>query len=106
MLAGKYRETRLAALKPRLLVDAIDGSARALPGAARLIYAAGGTIPDRGYYRLRLEETGAVIGELDEEFVWERKLGDVIALGVQSWRITQIGLSDVTVSPSRSRLVM
>lgn len=100
MLGGKYKETRLPSLKPRVLVDGLAGTVQALSGVARLIYSAGGTIPDRGYYRLRMAETGTVIGELDEEFVFERKIGDVLNLGVQSWRIREIGLSDVTVSPS------
>ncbi len=104
MLAGKYKETRLPSLKPRVLVDALGGSVQALSGAARLIYSAGGTIPDRGYYRLRMAETGTVIGELDEEFVFERKLGDVINLGVQTWRIQEIGMSDVRVSLSGAPL--
>ena len=105
MLAGKYEGTRHPSLKPRLAVDRIDGTAEALPSAVRALYSSGGTIPDRGYYAVRLKDGGAKIGELDEEFVWERKLGDVITLGVQAWRIEDIGHSDVLVSPHGSKAV-
>ena len=65
------------------------------PGAERAVYASGGTIPDRGYFRVRREDSGALLGELDEEFVWERSVGDTFSLGVQSWRIVAITSSDV-----------
>ena len=52
------------------------GGSKPRPGVARLLYMAGGTIADRGYYTLRLEGSLARLGELDEEFVWERSLGD------------------------------
>ena len=44
---------------------------------------------------------GAPIGELDEEFVWERSVGDAFTLGVQSWRIERITHNDVFVTPGR-----
>jgi ATP-dependent Lhr-like helicase len=48
---------------------------------------------------LRLADSKAAIGELDEEFVWERKVGDAFTLGVQSWRIVSIGSEAVEVLP-------
>ena len=63
---------------------------KARPGAARWLYTAGGTIPDRGYFHLRLQGSLARLGELDEEFVWERGIGDRFVLGAQTWRIAQI----------------
>jgi ATP-dependent Lhr-like helicase len=101
MLAGRYEEARIAELKPRLAVDRLTGEARARPGTVRLLAQAGGTIPDRGYFQLRTEETNARLGELDEEFVWERSLGDVFLLGTQSWRIRRITANEVFVSPAR-----
>ncbi len=100
MLAGRYAESRLRDLKPRIAIDRVDGTVRGREGAARLIYLSGGTIPDRGYFALRLAETQAKLGELDEEFVWERSIGDTFALGAQSWRIERITHNDVFVSPS------
>lgn len=101
MLAGRYQEARVAELRPRLALDRLTGSVEALPGAARLLARAGGTIPDRGYFQLRLEESNARLGELDEEFVWERSVGDSFVLGAQAWRIRRITANEVFVSPAR-----
>ena len=75
MLAGRYAGTRVRELKPRISLDLIDNTVRAKSGALMLVYMAGGTIPDRGYFNLRLQPSRAKIGELDEEFVWERRCG-------------------------------
>jgi ATP-dependent helicase Lhr and Lhr-like helicase len=99
MLAGRYADTRLRELKPRLFLDRIDNTVHAREGALRLVYLAGGTIPDRGYYNLRIEESRAKIGELDEEFVWERRVGDTFTLGTQVWRIKKVTHNDVEVVP-------
>jgi ATP-dependent Lhr-like helicase len=40
------------------------------------------------------------IGELDEEFVWERNHGDFFTLGTQTWRIDNINDRSVEVSPA------
>jgi len=100
MLAGRYSSARLRELEARVIVDRIDGTVRGRPGVARLVYASGGTIPERGYFQLRLETSGAKLGELDEEFVWERSIGDTFTLGAQSWRIRRITHNDVLVAPS------
>lgn len=99
MLAGRYGEGRVRELRPRISWDRLEGSVRAVRGALPLVYRSGGTIPDRGAFALRLAGTGARLGELDEEFVWERKVGDTFSLGTQSWRIERIGERDVEVSP-------
>ncbi|MFO7780923.1 MAG: DEAD/DEAH box helicase, partial [Spirochaetia bacterium] len=100
LLAGKYRATRMRELEPRVTVDRITGVATARPGVARLLYHSGGTIPDRGYYELRRAENGTRIGELDEEFVWERRIGEAFVLGNQVWRIARITDRDVLVEPA------
>jgi ATP-dependent Lhr-like helicase len=69
-------------------------------GVRYLIYLAGGTIPDRGYYTLRIQDSKAKIGELDEEFVWERSVGETFTLGNQTWRIQKIDHKDVEVLPA------
>lgn len=106
MLAGRYQETRIPELRPRLAVDAVDGTVRALKGAPLLVSLSGGTIPDRGYYALRIAGSKAKIGELDEEFVWERREGEIFALGSQSWRITDIGAHAVEVVPAERTALM
>ncbi len=100
MLAGRYEASRIRELQSRVLIDADANTIRAKAGALQLVYSSGGTIPDRGYYGMRLKsEQRAKVGELDEEFVWERRVGDRFALGAQSWKITRIDHKDVEVVP-------
>jgi ATP-dependent Lhr-like helicase len=47
---------------------------------------------------------GTKIGELDEEFVFERKVGEVFSLGAQAWKIVDIGGEAVTVAPANAEL--
>ncbi len=103
MLAGRYAGTRLRELKPRVSLDRIDNTVRAKSGALMLVYMAGGTIPDRGYFNLRIRESMTRIGELDEEFVWERHVGETFAFGPQTWRILKITHNDVEAAPVASR---
>ena len=102
MLAGRYADTRLRELKPRVSMDKIDNTVQGKEGVLRLIYLSGGTIPDRGYYDLRIADSKAKIGELDEEFVWERSIGDTFTLGAQVWRIQKVTHNDVEVCRPRS----
>ncbi len=99
MLAGRYADTRIRELRGRIHYDRLEGTVWAKDGTAYLLYTSGGTIPDRGSYVLRHQETKAKLGELDEEFVWERRLGETFALGAQVWRIQRISHSDVEVVP-------
>ncbi len=101
MLAGRYAGSRLRELKPRIAVDKLENTAAARKGALQAVYFSGGAIPDRGYFHLRHKESGAKLGELDEEFVWEAKIGQVFTLGTQNWRIERITHNDVLVGPAR-----
>ena len=106
MLAGRYATTRVRELRPLVSMDRVRGTVAARKGAQRLIYLGGGTIPDRGYFHLRRAESMAKVGELDEEFVWERSIGDTFTLGVQSWRVERITHNDVLVTPARAAAAM
>ncbi len=99
MLSGKYAGARYGELKARLLVDPVSRSARAKEGTATLLFASGGAIADRGAYVLREADGGARLGELDEEYVWERRVGDTLSFGSRSWRIVAIGHEAVEVRP-------
>ena len=101
MLEGRYADSHVLELRPRATVDRLANTIATRPGFASLIFMEGGTIPERGYFELRLKESGAKIGELDEEFVWERKIGDTFALGAQVWQITEITHNAVEVVPAR-----
>ena len=101
MLAGRYARSRVRELKPRVALDRIKGTVQAHKSAVFALYNAGGSIPDRGYYQLRHADSGAAIGELDEEFVWEATTGQTFTLGTQNWQILRITHNDVIVRPAR-----
>jgi ATP-dependent Lhr-like helicase len=100
MLAGRYPSDEFAELRPRIVWDRIAGTVRARDGARRLAVVSGGTIPDRGLYGVFLADSGARVGELDEEMVYEARQGEVFQLGATSWRIEQITRDRVLVSPA------
>ena len=104
MLAGRYPSEEFAGLRPRIVWDRVAGTIRARPGAQRLAVTSGGTIPDRGLFGVFLaSDTGKQprrVGELDEEMVYESRVGDVFVLGASSWRIEDITPDRVLVTPA------
>ena len=113
MLAGRYPSDEFGELRPRLVWDRVTGVLRDRPGAQRLAVTSGGTIPDRGLFGVFLvgealsargttpgAPGGARVGELDEEMVYESRVGDVFVLGASSWRIEDITPDRVLVSPA------
>ena len=100
MLAGRYPSDEFAELRPRVVWDRTAGVVRGRPDARRLAVTSGGTIPDRGLYGVFLADSGARVGELDEEMVYEARQGEVFQLGASSWRIEQITRDRVLVSPA------
>jgi ATP-dependent Lhr-like helicase len=60
----------------------------------------GGAIADRGAYRVVLEDGSTRVGEVDEEFVYETRVGDTFLLGSSVWRVTDIDDSRLTVRPA------
>ncbi|AZI58946.1 DEAD/DEAH box helicase [Nakamurella antarctica] len=106
MLSGRYPSEEFAELRPRLVWDRITGTLTGRPGAQRLAITSGGTIPDRGMYGVFLatgEGPGRRVGELDEEMVYESRVGDVFALGSSSWQIVDITHDQVKVLPAPGR---
>ncbi|HEX5741819.1 MAG TPA: helicase-related protein, partial [Pilimelia sp.] len=102
MLAGRYPSTAFAELRPRLVWDRATDRLTGRPGAQRLAVTSGGTIPDRGLFGVFLAGAAraARVGELDEEMVYESRVGDVFLLGSSSWRIEDITPDRVLVSPA------
>ena len=95
LLSGAYASADLADFSPRIVWDREAGVLRARPGAQRLAVSFSGTIPDRGMFPVVLpegaEEAGRRrVGELDEEMVYESRVGDVVTLGTSSWQIREI----------------
>ena len=104
MLLGRYADTRIKELKHRLELDPITDCLSTKRGVAMLFYSSGGVIPDRGYFKIKMEGSGAVIGELDEEFVWEQDVGTPFVIGTQTWRIKEINDNDVLVEPYQGNM--
>ncbi len=102
MLSGRYPSDEFAELRPRIVFDRVSGQISGRPGAQRLAVTSGGTIPDRGLFGVFLvgESTNHRVGELDEEMVYESRVGDVFTLGTSSWRIEDITHDRVLVSPA------
>ena len=102
MLSGRYPSTAFAELRPRLVWDRGTDQLTGRPGAQRLAVTSGGTIPDRGMFGVFLagSEKASRVGELDEEMVYESRVGDVFLLGSTSWRIEDITPDRVLVTPA------
>ena len=103
LLAGRYPSDEFAELRPRVTWDRITGQVAPRHGTQRLAIVNGGTIPDRGLYGVYLMDeqgTGSRVGELDEEMVFETRLGEVFLLGASSWRVLDITQDRVLVAPA------
>ncbi|WP_420097951.1 DEAD/DEAH box helicase [Corynebacterium sp.] len=108
LVSGRYPSTDFAELRPKVIYDPATGTFEARPGAQRTAVTSGGTIPDRGLFGVFLPADGAGganaggrrVGELDEEMVYESRVGDVFTLGASSWRIAEITRDQVIVTPA------
>ncbi|HET9444209.1 MAG TPA: DEAD/DEAH box helicase, partial [Acidimicrobiales bacterium] len=99
MLAGRYPSDEFAELRPRLVWDRVEGRLTARPGARMLAVTSGGTIPDRGLFGVFTPE-GSRVGELDEEMVYESRVGETSLLGATTWRMVEITRDRVVVVPA------
>ena len=99
MLAGDYEHEIDIPVRPRILYDRINGRVRGDAYSRMLALSAGGTIPDRGLFTVR-GENGVRYGEVDEEFVFEARVGDKFLLGAFAWRIQSITHDEVVVTQS------
>ncbi len=114
MVSGRYRfdppqdedgpaprpAATMEALQPRVSWDRVNNRVVALPGSQSLALTSGGTIPDTGNYAAYTQK-GLRIGELDEEFIYERRVGETFLLGTSSWRLEKIESDRVIVSPAQ-----
>ncbi|NMO01078.1 ATP-dependent helicase [Gordonia sp. TBRC 11910] len=102
LISGRFPSDEFAELRPRVTWDRTSNTLTGRRGAQRLAVTSGGTIPDRGLFGVFLVsgEKSARVGELDEEMVYESRVGDVFALGASSWRIEDITHDRVLVSPA------
>ncbi|MFP4513802.1 MAG: DEAD/DEAH box helicase, partial [Acidimicrobiales bacterium] len=99
LLAGRYPSDEFSELRPRIVWDRVEGTIRGRAGAQRLAVTNPGTIPDRGLFGVFLPD-GTRVGELDEEMVFESRVGETFLLGATTWRIDDITHDRVVVIPA------
>ncbi len=97
MLAGDFEHARDLPVRPRILYDRIHERVEGDAYSRMLALSNSGAIPDRGLYTVRLEN-GVKLGELDEEFVFERGKGEKFLLGSFAWQIQSVNKDTVYVS--------
>lgn len=97
MLSGRYPSEEFSELRARIYWDREQDTVRAREGARTVAILSGGTIPDRGYYGVYLQGANVKLGEMDEEFIYESRVGDVFLLGTSTWRIESIEHDRITV---------
>ena len=99
MLSGKFADVPLQALSARLNWDRVNNQLIARRGSRLAAVMNGGTIPDRGYYGVYLENANVRLGEVEEEFAFESRVGEVFFLGNSEWLIKKIQQDRIIVSP-------
>ena len=99
MLSGKYPSDVAGELEARVTWDRVTDRVTGDRAARMTAVISGGTIPDRGLYTVNLPDRTR-LGELDEEFVHESRVGDVFQLGSTTWRIAAIEHDRVIVNPA------
>ena len=102
MLANPSPDSSPGSVKPRIYYDRSNGKIRGNPLGRRMCLMNGGTIPVKGNYSVYLSDSGMKLGELQEEFVFESRLGDRFYLGSSVWRLDKIERDRVIVSPSNA----
>jgi ATP-dependent Lhr-like helicase len=100
MLSGRYSHDAFRELRARIVWDKLHNTLTSLPGSSLLAITNAGTIPDKGYYGVYLEDRKTKIGEVDEEFIYESRTGDTFILGSSVWRMTEIDANRVMVQPA------
>lgn len=97
MLSGRYHVETFRNLRPLISWDRINNRLYPLPGSQRLVILNGGAIPETGQYPVYLQEGMVRLGDLEEEFVYEARLGDNFQLGTSIWKIISIEPNRVLV---------
>ncbi len=85
MLSGKYPRVRA-----RIGWDRVNDRLTALPGSRLVAMMNPGTISDTGAFNVYLGDGKTKVGELDEEFIFETRVGDNFLLGSKVWRVLEI----------------
>ncbi|NUN68509.1 MAG: DEAD/DEAH box helicase [Bacteroidetes bacterium] len=100
MLAGRFTNDAFRELRARIVWNKLHNTLSTLPGSSLLALTNAGTIPDRGYFGVYLEDMKTKVGEVDEEFIYESRSGDTFILGSNVWRMVDIDANKVVVAPA------
>ena len=104
MLAGRFPAARFGDLRPRVNWNRESGEVTPRKGTKLLVTTNAGAIPERGLYNVVHAATGAKLGTLDEEFVFELRLGEAFILGTTMWRVESLDNDRVTVTEAPGAL--
>jgi ATP-dependent Lhr-like helicase len=100
MLDDPSPEDAPGSVKPRITWIKGAGEIHATPLGRRMCLMGGGTIPDKGNYAVYLKDTNVKLGELQEEFVFETRIGERFFLGSTVWRLEKVEKDRIIVTPS------
>jgi ATP-dependent Lhr-like helicase len=103
LVSGRFPTPEFRDLRARIVWDRIHNRLAPLPGTAQLALVGGGTIPDTGQFPVFLGDDGPRLGELDEEFVFEQRVGESFVLGNSTWRIAAIEAHRVVVAKAEGQ---
>jgi ATP-dependent Lhr-like helicase len=101
MLSGDYEHDEDMPRSPMITWDRINNTVKG-NSYSKMLALSGGTIPDKGYFGVYLENGKTKLGELDEVFVFEARLGDRFMLGTSALKIKKIEKNRVIVTHSSS----
>jgi ATP-dependent helicase Lhr and Lhr-like helicase len=87
-------------IRPRIYYDRVNGNISGNSTGRAMCLNSGGTIPDKGYYPVYIKNSNLKLGELEEEFVFESRIGERFLLGSSVWKLEIIESDRVIVSPS------
>jgi len=96
MLSGRAA----AELRPVISLDVVNHRVAGLSDTRRRAVLGAGTIPDRGLYPAYLPGKKTKVGDLDEEFVFETRVGAAFLLGSSVYRLREVTPHHVIVEPA------
>ncbi len=96
MVAGR----NVGDLRPAVSLDPVNRRLSGLSHSRRLAVLNAGAIPDRGLYPAYLAGKKTKLGELDEEFVHETRIGSAFVLGSSVYRLAEVTPHHVIVQPA------
>lgn len=89
--------------RPLLEWDRESGVMRKRPGSSMAAVLGAGTIPPTSGFPVHHAESRVHVGELDEEYIHESRVGDVFQLGASSWTIREIRPDRIYVTEAANR---